>query len=240
VLSGEPGLTSLVATDNVNNALAVLNETSGLVFAGLFSGSTGGTFHVWTAPLGVLNDAAYAVTRFVNGAKFGSTVTAVTSTDNVGSQAVTIAPSGHITPGEMCSSAPAAAGYYCDGKTGAWTALPSTTVATWSPYFGGSLVSTNSAAQMTPPAAITIVRLEIFALTAFGTCSTSYPVVGIYDQTAGSMIVSQTLTSGQGPWDTGAISVAVPAGHVLRFRTGTAGVGCGSSVVLMPTMQYHS
>jgi hypothetical protein len=118
ILSGPPALYSLVATDNVNNAFWTINSATGLDIGALFAASTGGTFHVWTAPAGVLTDLATAHTRFSAGVKIGATATELTSTDNNGSQVVTIAPAGTIAPAELPTATTSALGAVkVDGTT---------------------------------------------------------------------------------------------------------------------------
>ena len=80
----------------------------------------------------------------------------------------------------------------------------------------------------TLPAAITITGFDYSNVAAIS--CTTYPVIDVWDATLGAIVGSYALTlTGTGStWNmTG--SANVPSGHVLRFRTATAAVGCTSA-----------
>lgn len=113
------------------------------------------------------------------------------------------------------------------------------THATWRSDVSGALTSTfTSAIRMTPVHAITITRMEFGLGTAPVGCSTA-AVVSLYNVTDSSILASVTLVNGTQIYDSGAISVAVPAGKVIAPRVSTAAASCGtapSSAYI--TMQY--
>ena len=80
----------------------------------------------------------------------------------------------------------------------------------------------------TLPAAITITGFDYSNVAAIS--CTTYPVIDVWDATLGAIVGSfaLTLTSTGSTWNmTG--SANVTSGHVLRFRTATAAVGCTSA-----------
>jgi len=224
--SGLPGYYAAVFTDNTttDGALAFIPITNGveeIIFAPNGSSAYSATAHVYQQAAGSITDAAQLLTRFNAGLHFSAADTTLTSSDGTGSRVVTIAPGGTISSSELPAGSTS---YY----------------STWSPITFGGITSTGSGSQMTLAANITIVRLEVTANNLLTGCSTQ-PIVSIFDQTSSNILTSVTLSNGSsGPWDSGVISVSATAGHVLRYRMSTAGVGCSTPpTYTQATMQYH-
>lgn len=224
--SGMPGYYSAVFTDNTttDGALAFLPITDGVeerIYAPNGSSAYSAVAHVYQQAAGSITDMARLLTLFNAGLHFSGADTTLTSSDGTGSRVVTIAPGGTISSSELPAGGTS---YY----------------STWSPMSLGGIMSTGSASQMTLSANITIVRLEITASNLLTGCSTQ-PIVSIFDQTSSNILTSVTLSNGSsGAWDSGVISVSATAGHVLRYRISTAGVGCSTPPsYTQATMQYH-
>lgn len=73
----------------------------------------------------------------------------------------------------------------------------------------------------------TLTRMFMTSSTVItgGGCSTQ-PVYAIYDETSASALTSLTATNGGTTFDSGAISVAITAGHRIGIRQTVAAVGC--------------
>jgi hypothetical protein len=97
-----------------------------------------------------------------------------------------------------------------------------------------------AAARFTPDVALTITRVQVFAGTAPLACST-WPVIELYDVTAGADVASTTVTlSGGAAYDSGAISTATTAGHMLELYWKTGAVGCSTNAAsVSATIQYY-
>ena len=105
---------------------------------------------------------------------------------------------------------------------------------TWScPIAGGSLIPSTGTSQYcnwTLPAGITVVAYDLAVSILPAGCST-YPVVQVWDGTAGTEVGSYSLTlSSSNSFLTQVTgSSAVAATHQLRMKVTTAPVGCNSS-----------
>jgi hypothetical protein len=102
---------------------------------------------------------------------------------------------------------------------------------TWYGNFGGTFgTSTNNSlgAIWSPSASLTMTRLDIAVGTAPSGCST-WPVVGIYDNTAASWLKTVTLATGTYSYRNTAGNIAIAAGHNLSMGVQTAGVGCATN-----------
>lgn len=75
----------------------------------------------------------------------------------------------------------------------------------------------------------TLTRIEVYTDTAPVGCTTD-AVGSLYDVTASAALGSVTLTSGAGPhYDSGALSISIPAGHTITWDVTTAASGCSTS-----------
>lgn len=157
---------------------------------------------------------------------------------------LTASTSGNAATASALASAPSQcpAGYYAAGiaANGNANCLQSWHF-TWYGSFGGTFgTSTNNSlgAIWSPTAAITMTRLDIAVGTAPSGCST-WPVVGIFDNTAAAWLKTVTLASGTYSYRNLAGNIAITAGHNLSMGVQTAGVGCttnpGSAQL---TMEY--
>lgn len=109
-------------------------------------------------------------------------------------------------------------------------------ISSWSPpkeVFWGSFITANltsaySIGVATPRSALTVSRFQMFLNTAPVGCATN-AVVWLLDSTSSATLTQLTTVDSQQVYDSGPISVVVPAGHVLRIRIGTAAAGCTTS-----------
>ena len=107
------------------------------------------------------------------------------------------------------------------------------TEATWSASNGNSPGIFVLNAQMGGtvfPSAHTLIRYTIFMSATISGCTTS-PAFAFRDVTGSSNLATLTITNGTTLIDSGALSVAMTAGHEFAFQDTTAGSGCsgGSS-----------
>lgn len=121
------------------------------------------------------------------------------------------------------------------GLTYAATGGGSTTPKAWGWYSPGSGAGTGQiTTEITPTTtsgtvSVTITRFQLEVVTAAVGCST-FPVISIYDLTASAIVTSITLSTGHN-YDSGALSIATTAGHVLYAEVSTAGAGCSTQAV---------
>lgn len=123
-----------------------------------------------------------------------------------------------------------AAGKYVDGGTGNWTPIPASGVseATWSASNANSPGTFVLNAQMGGtvfPSAHTLIRYTIFMSATISGCTAS-PAFAFRDSTGSTNLSTLTITNGTSLIDSGAISVAMTAGHTFVFQDTTAGSGC--------------
>jgi hypothetical protein len=118
------------------------------------------------------------------------------------------------------------------------------TYATWTSAIYGS-TSNYKNGSWTTPAAITVKDLDMYNLTSPAGCTT-YPVIEIYDQTAGAEVGSFAITLAASTTFYTQVSGSsnVAAGHVLTFYVVTAGSGCSTNAgsvaaTLTYVMQTH-
>jgi hypothetical protein len=112
-------------------------------------------------------------------------------------------------------------------------AAPSAPVmrSTWYGSFAGTFgASANSSlgAIWTPSAAISMTRLDIAVGTPPTGCST-YPVIGVYDSTAGIWLKTVTLAGGTYSYRNAVTGVSIAQGHNLSMGVQTAGAGCATN-----------
>jgi len=104
-----------------------------------------------------------------------------------------------------------------------------TAFATWGPCPIAVTTGITQFCSWTIPAGITVTGLDVWVNGLPSGCST-YAVIQAQDQTAGAAISGFTLTlsaSSSQLSTTG--STAVPSGHVITFKVGTAAAGCSSN-----------
>lgn len=112
---------------------------------------------------------------------------------------------------------------------GTWCTLSSVTEATWAssqPAAPGAGAAAKAYAETVLPSAHTLIRFTGFLGGNMTSCATTVPVVAFYDETGASALSSITLSNTGGQlYDSGAISVAMIAGHTFSMRITTAGDG---------------
>ena len=185
------------------------------------------------------------------GSNAGSSGSAVSSV--FGRTGAVVAASGDYAVSQITGAAPLASPAFTGTATGPTQSAGdnSTKLATtayvrgevnalaWSCPISG-FTSTVSSCQWTVPAGITITGFDLYAGTAATACTT-YPVVEIYDGTSsvevGSFAI--TMTSGTNGYTQVTGSTAFTAGHALRIKTATAGVGCTGPSNVVATITYQ-
>lgn len=229
-------------TSSMVRGLPVHSDTSGLAFQDYTS-----TGLVKMSGKSVvkanLADPSYSTTFTTSGTTTlvlptSGTVTAQGNTFNGNSQLVQLDSSGKMpaVDGSQLTNLPSA-GMQLGGDIGGTlsnpkvvaingTAISASPAAVWSNYvYNNSAATGKNSSRFTPNHAVTIVRYQFAAGTPASTCST-YPVLALYDATASSTITSITFTNGTADYDSGAISVNVPAGHIIESRWTTASASC--------------
>ncbi len=145
---------------------------------------------------------------------------------------VSILNSGGAISATAASVGADAAGAAAAAQTNAIAAITAAVGSGYKVWSGHSENATTIAGQfgagMTQANAITVKRLQLYVSAAAVSCTT-YPVIAIYDSTASTIVGSVTLTSGVHTFDSGVLSVAVPAGDALIPEFSTAGVGCSTN-----------
>jgi hypothetical protein len=90
---------------------------------------------------------------------------------------------------------------------------------------GGGAVA-KAYAETLLPAAHTLTRFTVFLGANLTSCATTVPIVAFFDETASSALASISLTNtGSQFYDSGALSVAMTAAHIVSIRITTAGDG---------------
>jgi hypothetical protein len=110
----------------------------------------------------------------------------------------------------------------------------------WSCAVAGS-TSVSQNCNWTLPAALTITGFDFAANTAPSGCTT-YPVVQLWDGTAGAEVgsYSVTLSSGNNFYTQVTGSTNIASGHLLRVKVTTAASGCGTNAAgLVATVTYQ-
>lgn len=97
-------------------------------------------------------------------------------------------------------------------------------VMTWSTFIPGNLTIITGVSQITIPKGITILRFESITYANSPSGCTTNAVLNIADITNASTVT--TLTQSAQVSDSGALSINVPAGHVLRVGVSTTASGC--------------
>lgn len=109
----------------------------------------------------------------------------------------------------------------------------------WGSVIFSNLTSSYTAAPFTTPMPITITRMEMFLNTAPSGCATNANV-NLWDSNLATILAQIPTTNGTQVYDTGPISVSVPAGHVLRVRISPAAVTCTTAPAnANVTVQYQ-
>ena len=98
--------------------------------------------------------------------------------------------------------------------------------ATWSAFTPS--VNAGGQAETTFAAAHTLLRFTLYAVVAAAGCSTN-AVVQFFDATSSTVLASLTVTNTSHFIDSGALSVAMTAGHSFSFNVSNAGSGCSPS-----------
>jgi hypothetical protein len=123
------------------------------------------------------------------------------------------------------------------------TTYPYANYATWSSFMPNNYASgVFSVGQFTPQRAITIDRYELFIGTTQASCTTNAVISIVDGSNSNSIVTSLTLANAIQIYDSGATSLglAFPAGHILRLRVTTSGVGCSPGASNgIATIQYH-
>jgi hypothetical protein len=220
---------SVLATGDIaldsgaSNNLKIYNGASWDIYGKLPINLAGGAGVV----TGVLPGANMAATNLAGGNNPGG-VTGVLPVGNEGSG----------TP---------AASKYVDGGTGAWTALPaSVTEATMANQAAGPLGTTGTCGTTGSfihctdyilPNAHTLVRFIVFVYVAPVGCSTA-AVFAVRDITSSTNLttLSPTIT---GVADSGALSVAMTAGHTFGIGLTTTPAGCSTFINSGQTAVYQ-
>jgi hypothetical protein len=205
-----------------------------------------------TAPTAAANTntTQVATTAFVLG-QASSTTPNMDGTAAVGTSN-TFARADHVHPTDT-SRAPLAS----PGLTGTPTAPTATTgdnstkIATtayvrseiylaWSCAVAGTTAVTQNC-NWTVPAGITVTGFDLAASTAAAGCTT-YPVLQVWDGTAGAELGSYSIafTSGTNFYTEVAGSTNATSGHQLRFKVTTAAAGCGTNAAgVVATVTYQ-
>ena len=97
-------------------------------------------------------------------------------------------------------------------------------VMTWGTFIPGNLTIITGVSQITIPKGITILRFESITYANSPAGCTTNAVLNIADISATSTLT--TLTQSAQVSDSGALSINVAAGHVLRVGVSTAAAGC--------------
>ena len=110
----------------------------------------------------------------------------------------------------------------------------------WSCSVAGTTAVTQYC-NWTVPAGLTVTGFDLAASTAAAGCTT-YPVLQVWDGTAGAELgsYSTTFTSGTNFYTQVTGSATVTAGHQLRFKITTAAAGCTTSAAgIVATITYQ-
>jgi hypothetical protein len=173
-----------------------------------------------------------AVTAVLSG---GPTCTTITSAYVDSSIAPAASPALTGTP-----TAPTAAAGDNSTKIATTAYVRSEIYLAWSCAVAGTTAVTQNC-NWTVPAGITVTGFDLAASTAAAGCTT-YPVLQVWDGTAGAELgsYSTTFTSGTNFYTQVTGSAAVASGHQLRFKITTAAAGCTTNAAgVAATITYQ-
>jgi hypothetical protein len=111
--------------------------------------------------------------------------------------------------------------------------------ATWGPCSLGGVTSVTQYCSWTLPVGVTAVQMDMWTTTGFPAGCSTYPVVSLQDQTAGSAVAGFALTLSAASNESNLTgSAGLTAGHTMTFKVTTAGVGCTPANVTV-TLTYQ-
>jgi hypothetical protein len=181
---------------------------------------------------GVLPGANMAATNLAGGNNPGG----VAGTLPGSSMAVFVASGASHAPGAVPDPGAAAGTTHFLREDATWQTVPPSGVSESFISFAGGGAGTGGIAEETFQKTVitnahTLTRFTVAVLVQGVTCATT-PVVALWDATAGSALNSQTIANSTAFFDSGAISVAVTAGHQIDIKVTTANSGCGTQPTL--------
>jgi hypothetical protein len=210
----------------------VLQASAGSATVQMFLDMPGSNVSGGTSNAGIGSCTNQAVTALLTG---GPTCTTITSAYVDSSIAVTASPGLTGTP-----TAPTAALGDNSTKIATTAYVRAEIYGAWSCAVGGT-TAVIQYCNWTVPAGITVTGFDLAASTAAVGCTT-YPVLQVWDGTAGAEVgsYSTTFTTGTNFYTPVAGSGNVASGHLLRLKITTAAAGCTTNAGgIVATVTYQ-
>ena len=212
--AGSGGISATGAISTASSLAAASVAASGAITAASLTAGSGGITTTGAVSTGSLAASSVTATGAVAAASLAAGTGGISTTGTITTALVSKTVLGTDPNGKLIDN----------------TALIGTGGKVWSATSAVASTSTGQvAAGMTQAGGITVTRLQVFAAVPPATCSTSYPVLAIYNATAATTVASVTMTSGTASYDSGVLSIAVPAGDKLVPEFTTAGAGCATA-----------
>jgi hypothetical protein len=218
ITSAMVGLSSV--TNNAQTQAAVMPNTA--PGAGQIAvGNTGGTGY---APQTISGDCTLASTGAISCTKTSGTAFGTGATATIANYAPLASPGLTGTP-----TAPTAGAGDNSTKIATTAYVRSEIYTAWSCAVGGTTSSVQYC-NWTVPAGITVTGFDLAVSTAAAGCTT-YPVLQVWDGTAGAEVGSYSIlfTTGTSFYTQVTGSTNVASGHQLRFKVTTAAAGCSTN-----------